>query len=416
MKWSLLISWLNEKNRGGALGFLSGVAVDRLRWFPTWLRTRPELRFRRWDTIAFHEPGYKGSTTEAMPILSSDVYVQFGELRGLSGGVSLAPKEVFRGRPVLAGEVNPLLRRSNLNYGARSVTGEGLSFKTLQESQYTFRRTSSGRSALEAVPRAGTRLRGRMAEITTPTFERTVSSEGRGWEISARVGDRDLAALRVQPTQNGLAVGLRSRELATGQALARRASLTGGAPEVLARHADVEAVLHTPDGVFVRVRGSKPWLKLAAERSDPAAGRPAGSVARVADVRLGAQPYDVLFVDESAAKTALTSGESIAIAVPESPGGGLAMQALPRGPPPGAQLPAVEIEWQGGTLRGHFDPESRMLVLGRDRLPAELLDQPRLFQVVLEKSGLGRLQSSALQPGRVRLTARGARSAEARLF
>jgi hypothetical protein len=56
-----------------------------------------------------------------------------------------------------------------------------------------------------------------------------------------------------------------------------------------------------------------------------------------------------------------------------------------------------------------------MLVLGRDRLPAELLDQPRLFQDVLEKSGLGRLQSSALQPGPVRLTARGARSAEGRL-
>jgi hypothetical protein len=416
MKWSLLISWLNEKGQDQALGFLAGVAVDHSRWFPDWVRARPDLRFHRWDAITFHQPGYKGSTTEALPMLDSEEYEQFGEVHTLSGGVSLAPKALFRNRPVLAPKVNPLIRRSNLNYAARWATEEGLSFKTLQESQYTFRPLSSGRSALEILPREGTRLRGRVAEITTPKFERTVSSTMGRWEISARLGDRDLAMLRVRPTQNGLAVGLKSRELATGQALAHRASLTRGAPEVLARHADVEAAVHTDQAVFVRLRGSDSWLKLAAEPSGPDVPSGAASVARVADPRPGAQPYDVLFVDASAPKAALTAGESIAIEVPESSGSGLAIRVLARGPPPEVPLTTVEIEWNGGTLRGRFDPESRALFLDRDRLPAELLDQPGLIQGVLRNSGLGRLQSSPIQAGPVRLTARGAVSAESRLL
>jgi hypothetical protein len=63
MKWSLLISWLNDKGRGSALGFLSGVPVDRSRWFPTWVRTRPDLRFRRWDAIAFYADYREGKLT-----------------------------------------------------------------------------------------------------------------------------------------------------------------------------------------------------------------------------------------------------------------------------------------------------------------------------------------------------------------
>jgi hypothetical protein len=416
MKWSLLISWLNEKGQGNALSFLERLRVDHSQWFPDWVRTRPDLRFHRWDTIAVFEPGYKGSTTETLPLLTSEGYVQFGSVHTLSGGVSLAPKELFRNRAGLGAEVNPLIRRSNLNYAARSVSGQGQTFKTLQESQYTFRPISSWRAAMEAVPRAGTALRGRVAEIKTPKFERTVTTELRQWEIAAKVGDHDLATLKVQPTQNGLAVGLRSRELAVGHSLARRASTSFDRASALAHHAKVEAVVDTPSAVFVRVRGSKSWLKLEAANAGPGAKSAEGSVARVADTKVGARPYDLSFVDASVAKAAVAKSESIAIEIPASTGSGLTVRVLARGPPANAAHVQVAIEWEGATLRGQFDPQSGILYMKTDALPTALLDQPSLVQSVIQKSGVGRLQAGAGKSGPIRLAAKDARFAESRLM
>jgi hypothetical protein len=407
MKWSLLISWLNEKGQGDVLGFLERVSVDHSRWFPDWVRSRPDLRFGRWDAVPVYERGYKGSTTEALPILFSETYMEFGETHTLSGGVSLAPKQLFTNRAALAGRVSPLIRRSNLNYAERLVSGKGLTFKTLQESEYTFRPLASGRSGLEVTPRAGTRLRGRMAEITTPKFERTVTAAPGQWEISARVGNHDLIALKVRPTQNGLAVGLKSRELATGQALARRASSSVDPAGTLARHAAVEAVVETPSAVMVKMRGSKSWLKLEAEKVGADATSASERVARVADTKIGAQPVDLAFVDESAAKAAVATGESNVIDVPKSSGSGLTVRVQSRGPPADAPLVRVEIEWDGGTLRGRFDPKASELYLDKGGLPPELLEQPNLVQSVIRKSGLGKLESVPAKTGPIRLVAKG---------
>jgi hypothetical protein len=404
MKWSLLISWLNEKDRGDALGFLGDVTVDHSRWFPNWVRQQPELRFRRWDRVSFYEPGYKGSTTEALPILSSDPYVQFGTEHTLSGGVSLAPKEIFKSRAALTGEVNPLLRRSNVNYASRAATAEGVSFKTLQESRYVFRPASAGRAAMEAVPKEGTKLRGRMAEVMTPRFERIVTAESGQWEVAAKVGDHDLAVLSVRPTKNGLRVGLKSRDLATGQALARRASVSFDPLDAVARHADVEAALGTPEGVFARLRGSKSWLKLTAEKPGAAGVESTkGSVARVADSKAGAQTYDLAFVDQRAPKAALDGGNSVSIHVPESGGDGLPIRLSARGPPADAPLVPVEVEWSGGTLRGRFDSQTRQLHVSRELLPGDLLDNPERFRNLIRKSGLPGLKVDPKQTGTVRL-------------
>src|SRR5262249_20019798 len=155
-------SWLNDRDRGALLGFLADVPVDRSRWFGDWVQRRPELRFRRWDRIGFYPPGYQGATTEAMPLLTSEPFVQFGSVRRLSGGVSLAPKELFKGRAALSEGFEQTLRRSNVNYSTAKAGGR--EFKTFQETQYSFKTLGERAAALDAVPKAGTKLRGRVSE------------------------------------------------------------------------------------------------------------------------------------------------------------------------------------------------------------------------------------------------------------
>jgi hypothetical protein len=404
MKWSLLISWLNDRNKGDALGFLAQADVDRGNWFPDWVRKHPGLHFRRWEKVGFHARGYKGSTTEAMPILSSDPYSEFEGVAVLSGGVSLAPKELFQARAALAEEVSPFLRRSNLNYGSRAATGRDLTFQTLQESRFTFKAPAPGQSLLEAVPKAGSKLRGRVAEIAAPTFERTVTRPTGAVEVASRVADRELAVLTVKPTKNGLRVGLRSRELAQGQSLAARASTSPDRLAAVAHHPEVEVALATRDAVLVRLRGSKNWIKLTAESSGAQAKT--GGIARVADTKPGARPYDVAFVDEAAVKTAVHGSEPVVIRVSEHPGADMLVNISPRGPPPKGPSTPVEIDTGGGSLPGRFDPKTRTLTLAREEVPPALLDDPvRLIRTV-RRAGLGRLEKVPNDTGVIRLTAK----------
>ncbi len=74
MKWSLVIGWLNQKDRGSLLGFLADYSVNRSRWFPNWVKHRPELKFQHWDRIGFYPHGYKEANTEALPLQYSSVY------------------------------------------------------------------------------------------------------------------------------------------------------------------------------------------------------------------------------------------------------------------------------------------------------------------------------------------------------
>ena len=389
MKWSLLISWLNERGRGDALGSLAGVDVDRSNWFPDWARKQPGLKFHHWEKIAFHGPGYKGTTTESMPILSSDPYPSFGRVKVLSGGVSLAPKELFKARAALSGEVNPLLRRSDVLYKSHALTGEGLTFQTLQESRFSFKTPAVGRSLLESTPKAGTKLRGRVSEINAPRFERTVSRQSGGLEVATRVADHDLAVLSVRPTKNGLRVGLRGRELAQGQSLAARAS-TGVDPLAsVARHPGVETAIHTPDGLFVQTRGGRNWIKLTGEVT-PAK---APSVARVADSKPGARPYDVDFVGEVRLKPAPSGGEDLVVRVSRRPSEATSMNVSARGPPPGGPTIPVEIEAGGATLRGRLDPKAGTMTFALEDVPAEFLGDPARLGGILKRSGLAKLDA-----------------------
>ena len=67
---------------------------------------------------------------------------------------------------------------------------------------------------------------------------------------------------------------------------------------------------------------------------------------------------------------------------------------------------SVEVEWDGGTIRGRFDPKTRELHLSRDLLPSDLLDNPDRFRTIIRESGLPGLKLDPKQTGTVRLVAK----------
>ena len=92
MKWSIVISWLDDKGGLDLLSLLRQVTFRTDRWFPAWVREHRDLRFQNWDRIGFYPRGF--AATEALPLLHSDEAVAMP----LIGGVSLAEKEMLATR------------------------------------------------------------------------------------------------------------------------------------------------------------------------------------------------------------------------------------------------------------------------------------------------------------------------------
>ncbi len=214
MKWSLLCGWLTDAGQESRLDFLDSTRtpVDHNSWFPQWCRSQPGLRFHSWDSVAFLPEGYKGSKHEAMKIVYSDWYEEFGVESGLSGGVSLGDLELFKERPGLSALSRPtdaLGLRGNLDLKALEAGG-GRTLRTLDGLEFTFR-DAGGKAAGEAevlakVP-APTKLRGRFEELANRSggfgregkglnFERTLARDGDGLSVSTRTCAGKAAATR----------------------------------------------------------------------------------------------------------------------------------------------------------------------------------------------------------------------------
>jgi hypothetical protein len=275
MKWSLLIGWLNKGGNGKSLDFLKSVQVERSNWFPEWAGKRNDLKFTDWDKVRFYERGHKGSTTEALPLLSSDGYKEFGVEMILTGGVSLADEALFESRVALSEEtgVTQLLRRSNLDYGAGKAAGEAVSF---EGTAYKFEALVPERAVTTAAVKDGVKLRGAYSEVANLEFERVVEQEAGGLHVNTRIGEIDLGSLETGRTGNGFKVGWLGRDIDLGQSLARRVSEAADPIRVPATDSSVESLISLGEkqGYLVKLRGSERWLQLSPE------GQTASDVAR----------------------------------------------------------------------------------------------------------------------------------------
>ena len=252
MKWSALIGWLNAAGDGDRLNYLAGVDIDRSQVFDKWALRHPELRFTQWSKIGFSRAGYKGSTTEALPLLRGPI---------TEGGVSLASRALGK-QPSLGKDFDALIRRSSIDY----AESDGV------RTQYTLDRTTfcwcGDRRAVQGRGH-GAAGRSNCARWARNSVGRGRAQRGRtagrnGLLLQTRFDHAPLGDLAIDRGRNGIAIGWQSRVLEHAQDMARRLSMSGDAERALLDDSAVESVLRFDELDYaVKLRGLPEWIRFA---------------------------------------------------------------------------------------------------------------------------------------------------------
>jgi hypothetical protein len=376
MKWSVILGWLNDSHNGDKLGFLADVPVDRSQRLPTWAAHHPELRFNQWDKIRFMPPGYKGTSTEAMPILYGASFDVNGIEYWLEGGVSLAPKQLFRDRVPIKPELDRTLLRSNINYGIESAAGRKLT--TFENTVYTFSAREPNVVALDVKAKPDAKLRAMTAELVNTDVQRIMVRSADTVRLETRLAETPIGDLEIAKTDNGFRIGWQSREIDNAHMIARHMSLASDPADVLASDPDVVAVFALPDkGDFlVQLRGSKNWLRFAAEDM-PTRDLPKGWLMRAADY---SQSQRDLRVAAVVAKTQDLMGPHAHLAV-ETVGddGKVVVRVVDQDAPAATKL--IDVDSGAGSVKVWVEPQTEAVhiaVAARD-LPGDPASFVRQF-------------------------------------
>lgn len=350
MKWSLVLSWLSEHSNN-ALVYLDSTKVNHDLWFPEWARQNHELRYQDWDRFQFHEKGYKRSTTEAMPLLYSEDYQQFGKKYQISGGVSLGSPEVIHERSLLAveSETNELLLRPGRNFIPVSSANE---IEMLGGIKHAFTEESGRFKTLSSVEKAGIKFREPAAEMASQRIERAYSTHESQLDVDVRVGGADVGQFysEVSPARP-IRLGFRARDIDRGQQFAEQvSSAVAHGQEIepfIATHPDVEGVVKFGRGMgcdecyVVKLRGVKGYLKMQPERA-ASIDVPAKWHARVASLDDKAQNFNLAWASQSRFDAELNPVSYVKIEARPPAGGGAVPPTFTRGPPPGSSMADFE--------------------------------------------------------------------------
>jgi hypothetical protein len=420
MKWSLVASWLVAQEKEGMLSFLDGEPVEHKQWFPDWVKAHPELRFKSWDRIGFHERGYKGAPAESLPTLYSSSFYNYGDSdnpllrQRLSGGVGAPNPETIRLRAALpeladlsvltAPGINPasLAGRGSLEHFRGTLYefagGDGVArlvvtprFRLQLAGDLASLAGKDPQQVLERLARTGVditgatvrgnevllaaRMFGRDAEFAVPRLTRTVTVRPGGLlTLDAQAASEPLATLRVERRSGGLAVAFQGRDVARAQELALAASRPGWRPAMLADHPSVEMpILLNDRTALAKLRGTDKWVKIEPE-TKPAAKLAASWGARVSDTVAGSHGQLVAWVDGARITEVLQGAEYLRVELPRD----LALRPVasvsPRGPP--AEALRLSLAASGGSearaLEVVFDPSGRALYVPVKEVQARL--------------------------------------------
>ncbi|WP_426409760.1 hypothetical protein [Bradyrhizobium ganzhouense] len=348
MKWSIVIGWLNESNEGARLGFLANVQVDHSKVFPDWVLHHPELKFNRWSDIHFFPAGYKGTTTEALPLLNGPV---------TEGGVSLASKGALRRAPI-ASDLEKTILRSNLDYAA---TGAKDSLTTLEGVGFKFSKTDVNRVSVLAQAKPAAKFRGATVQFARSEVERTVVTQSNAVRVETRLAERPIGDLEIGRSSNGFRVGWRAREIDRAHGLARALSASRQPDALLLQDPAVETVVKLPgDASYaVKLSDSQQWVRFAPEQR-PSVDIAGGWQLRAAvDENQAVRTMQASLINDSDLSTLI--GRHVVI---ETSDGG---KPLLRAGGDAATGPArtIEVDFGGGTrLSAWTEPPSEAVHLG----------------------------------------------------
>ena len=393
MKWSLLISWLNEADRGSLLHFLKPIKVDRSAWFPDWVMNSNQLRFASWDKVSFYPRGHLKTQTEAMAILYSAPYYSRGltpEKGGLanilSGGVSLASKAEFRARVALPTEMPVALRRSGLNYS--KISGNGDELVTFRGSRFNFglreHKTAVARPQPAIVRMTGpekAKFRGRFGDLGEGRFSRSVGKIDTGTSIKLETAGADVGSLTISRSRNGYQVGWRAREVDDAFTLGRKLSIAEDPVSLLTSDPSVRFAVRDPQSgeFYVQTAGSRRWMKFAPEER-PRPDLAEGWSARIADLKPNAKTYQLKWLEAEAFPERLRTGGKWARGPPP-----------PNGPKPPHTAHFPEFPWNDRDAMGRIANE-----IAKDPITWKQAQNARLNEKIAYIDDLNRRQSRRL--------------------
>jgi hypothetical protein len=407
MKWSLLVGWLNDAGRGDLLGFLTDVPVERTNWFPDWVRQHPELKFQQWDEVNFFERGFKGSETEAMPLLFSKPFYQFGESMSIRGGVSLARKGAIRQRIEQLRGINMKaeFRRPSVVRARPGSDGNPLSLETKEGVTYNFAESAPGRPSITATAKPDVRLRSTSGEQVNTPLRQTIRAEAEGFNIEVGAGEVPVGRLNVERSRGAFKVGWEGRDVDAGQSLAARLSRHPKPDEMLALDPRVEVAYQLDDkGTYlVRMNNSERWMKVTTGGGGdlPPPGGPLKVAVGDPDPDGGARGLILGWLERKNVQQELSaSGRGLkiqpverAVLGEEHFAQGLRIQSHSYAPPRGTT--PVTIRSEGHVIRGKVDPSTQTLYVDRADLPPALEANPEWVGKQLKPADVQKISESA---------------------
>jgi hypothetical protein len=300
MKWSTIISWLNEENSGSLLRFLGDLPVDRTQWFPDWARAKADLKFSQWDKVGFYPRNHLGDQTEGLPILFSPHKLIFG-------GVSLAEKSLIREAPELLSAEKAFVRRANL-----LEEGEN-AFRTFKDTKVSLTDDIKAKvSRIDLAPQQGYKLRNRYGEVANSNFEWQLAEESGGtFSLRSRMGETPIGELRTASAgRNGFSVGFESLSADKGMALARQMSDYKGNPGAfLAEHPQVSRYFQAESGEWcMQLKNADDWIVMRVD-AEPTIDLAPGWQHRTSGSQLNSKIVEVKWVTEGDVRPLARSGK-----------------------------------------------------------------------------------------------------------
>ena len=301
IKWGLLISWLQETKQSEVFNFLNTVPVSRNHWFPNWARANSkQLKFPIGNQVNFYQRGYKGTKTEAMPILASQVSKSKGkETTFVSGRVRIR----FRPRPGSGSGSDfnpPPPKNPNLDIPTNRIPD-------LNSPPPKVNPVNAVDLAKEEV-----KFPNPETEAADLKFKHNVSSTVSGFQVVTNVNGRDLDSLNVTKTQNGFTVGWSGQDIIQEQSLVKTLDQDPTNLEaILNEHPNVEALVELsdePPTYLVKMQHSNRWLKVNLTEGKPGSGSPPGRSYRIGGFGDNSRKITLAWVDEQTVKRQLAEG------------------------------------------------------------------------------------------------------------
>jgi hypothetical protein len=384
MKWSLVLGWLEKSGHLDRLSYLAAVRVDDHNWFPDWVKHQ-ELRFHRWDGVRFNDRGYMGVEAESLPILRSADYEHSGMVSYLVGGVSLGGKSLFAERGVLADDVAPLLRRSNLDYSVSKSGQETLT--TLGHVRYDITADS-----VVAKIRPEAKLRDLDVEVPNRPFAFHYDAGEANLAVTAKMGGTPVGRFSVERSGNAFEVAFRDLDYGEMHGLARQLAAQPGdqVASLLAGHPGVDSWIKlagTDNAYLIRMKASGRWLKLAPE------GAPRAEIAPGVDLRTGGwtqgggERWNMVWARSEDVAGPLRGRGLLEVEVAGGPRAGLAMRLGPRGPP---DLEPIDLVHGDQHLRAYARRQDARgaLYFKLEELPPALREAPEKLRDFIQPQGV----------------------------